>query len=199
MAARSRKSNPPSRPRPLHQPIPLWKDGKVAGEIDADAPGPGQIVLDLGEDWVPYIFTERASPTDERTPQSYRPTYLALARGQYPNDIHGARAKRDRYLEVFGILPTLSLVRDRFRETQKQDCISKVDLEPLKRYERIVAYIDNAKARRDSSMFVAIDRRVKQLLTNKASIRPTSSTHRSSPPATRPYSSNTKSMARRRS
>src|SRR3954464_10184444 len=35
-------------PRPLHQPIPLWKEGKVVGEIDAAAPAPGQIVLDLG-------------------------------------------------------------------------------------------------------------------------------------------------------
>jgi hypothetical protein len=151
-------------PRPLHQPIPLWKDGKIAGEIDADAPAPGQIVLDLGEDWVPYIFTERSLPTDERTPQSYRPTYLALARGEFPNDIHGARAKKDRYLEVFGILPTLNLVRDRFRETQKQDCISKLDLEPLKLYERIIPYTDMPKARRDSATFVAIDRRVKQLM-----------------------------------
>jgi hypothetical protein len=155
-------------PRPLHQPIPLWKDGKIAGEIDAAAPGPGQIVLDLGENWVPYIFTERSLPTDERTPQSYRPTYLALARGEYPHDIHGARAKRDRYLEVFGILPTLGLVRDRFRETQKQDCLSKVDLEPLKGYERIVPYIDMAKARRDSSTFLAIERRVKQLLSKQS-------------------------------
>ena len=163
-AARVEQGEPP---RPLHQPIPLWKSGKIWGEIDADAPAPGQIVLDLGEDWVPYIFTERSLPTDERTPQSYRSTYLALARGEFPSDIHGARAKKDRYLEVFGILPTLNLVRDRFRETQRQDCISKLDLEPLKLYERIVPYIDNAKARRDSATFVAIDRRVKQLLTKQ--------------------------------
>ena len=163
-AARVEQGEPP---RPLHQPIPLWKSGKISGEIDADAPAPGQIVLDLGEDWVPYIFTERSLPTDERTPQSYRSTYLALARGEFPSDIHGARAKKDRYLEVFGILPTLNLVRDRFRETQRQDCISKLDLEPLKLYERIVPYIDNAKARRDSATFVAIDRRVKQLLTKQ--------------------------------
>jgi len=160
-AARVEQGEPP---RPLHQPIPLWKDGKIAGEIDAASPGPGQIVLDLGDDWVPYIFTERSAPGDERTPQSYRPTYLALARGEFPHDIHGARAKKDRYLEVFGILPTLTLVRDRFRETQRQDCISKIDLEPLKAYERIVPYIDMPKARRDSATFVAIDRRLKQLM-----------------------------------
>ena len=163
----------PSEPaRPLHQPIPLWKEGKIAGEIDAAAPAPGQIVLDLGEDWVPYIFTEQSAPGDERLPQSYRATYLALARGSFPNDIHGARAKKDRYLEVFGILPTLNLVRDRFRETQKQDCLSKLDLEPLKRYERIVPYIDNAKARRDSSNFLAIERRVKQLLAKQSVDKP---------------------------
>jgi hypothetical protein len=145
----------------------------VVGEIDAAQPRtPGEVVVDLGEDWVPYIFTERTNPTDEPVPQSYRGTYLSLARGEYPNDHHGVRAKKDRYLELYGIPPTLGLLRARFRETQKQDCGSKVDLEPLKQYQRIVPYIDNPKARRDSSQFLSLEQRVNQLATKQGVDRP---------------------------
>src|SRR5882724_8591987 len=140
----------PPKPRAL-TPVPLWKEGKIAGEVDLAKPRASrELVLDLGDDWVPYIFTEQSSPTDPVVPQTYRATYLALARGEYPNDHHGVRAKKDRYLELYGILPTLSLLRTRFREAQRQDCASKLDLEPLKQYERIVPYVDNPKARRDS-------------------------------------------------
>ncbi len=147
-------------------PVPLWKDGKVSGEFDAaQARTARELVIDLGEDWVPYIFSERSAPGEQPVAQStYRATYLALARGEYPNDHHGQRAKKDRYLELYGILPTLSLLRSRFREAQKQDCASKIDLTPLEQYQRIVPYVDNPKAKRDSSQFLGIEQRIKQMM-----------------------------------
>jgi hypothetical protein len=144
----------------------MWKEGKLAGEFDVAQPRTGrELVIDLGEEWVPYIFTERSMPNEQPVAQSsYRGTYIALARGEYPSDHHGVRAKKDRYLELYGILPTLNLLRARFREAQKQDCASKVDLEPLKQYQRIVPYVDNPKARRDSSLFRGIEQRIKQIV-----------------------------------
>ena len=155
----------PPKARAL-KPVPLWKDGKVAGEFDVAAPKTSrEVVMDLGEEWVPYIFTERSLPTEQPVAQStYRATYLALARGEYPTDHHGQRAKKDRYLELYGILPTLNLLRARFREAQKQDCATKLDLEPLKQYQRIVPYVDNPKAKRDSSQFLSVEQRVKQMV-----------------------------------
>jgi hypothetical protein len=158
------QASAPATPPPL-QPVTLWKDGKPAGEIDLAQPHDARIVvLDLGEDWTPYIFTERSSPAEAPVPQSYRATYLALARGEFPNDHHGKRAKKDRYLELYGILPTLTLLRTRFREAVSQDCASKVDLEPLSQYERLLPYVDNGKAQRDSSQFLSLERRLKQAM-----------------------------------
>ncbi len=158
------QASEPAQPRSL-QPVPLWKDGKPAGEIDLAHPHDARIVvLDLGEDWVPYLFTERSRPDEELVPQSYRATYLALARGEFPHDHHGARARKDRYLELYGILPTLTLLRTRFREAISQDCATKVDLEPLKQYERLLPYVDNGKAQRDSSQFLAVERRLRQAM-----------------------------------
>ena len=152
-------------PKPkLGHPAAHWKDGQLAGETDLALPRTaGEIVLDVGEGWTPYIFSERTNPGDEVIPQSYRSTYLALARGEFPNDHHGARAKVDRYLELYGIPPTLKLLRTRFHETEKADCASKIDLEPLKQYSRIIAYVDNPTARHDSNQFLAAEQRVKQL------------------------------------
>src|SRR6185436_10121946 len=53
----------------LAQPVSIWKDGKVTGELDLAQPrAAGEIVLDLGEEWVPYIFTERTSGTEQALP-----------------------------------------------------------------------------------------------------------------------------------
>jgi hypothetical protein len=156
-----------AQPPPL-QPVPLWKDGRPAGEIDLARPHDARVVvLDLGEDWTPYIFTERSSPDEPLVPQSYRATYLALARGEYPHDHHGMRAKKDRYLELYGIPPTLTLLRTRFREAVSEDCASKVDLEPLGRYERLLPYVVDGTAQRDSSQFLALERRLKQEMTKQ--------------------------------
>jgi hypothetical protein len=156
------QTSAPAQPPPL-QPVPLWKDGKPAGEIDLAQPHDARIVvLDLGEDWTPYIFTERSNPDEKLVPQSYRATYLALARGEFPHDHHGTRAKKDRYLELYGIPPTLTLLRTRFREDVSQDCASRVDLGPLGQYERLLPYLVDGKAQRDSSQFLALERRVKE-------------------------------------
>src|SRR5262249_25220614 len=105
--------------------------------------------------------------TDQQVPQAYRSTYLALARGEFPKDLHGQRAKKDKYLELYGIAPTLALLRTRFEDMRRRDCGSKLDLTPLQHYERIVPYIDNPKAKRDSSAFLAVEQRMKQLMTRK--------------------------------
>jgi hypothetical protein len=153
---------------PLDQPIPLWANGKVQGQVDLAKPrAAGEMVLNLGENWTPYIFTEQTGSTDTPIPQSYRSTYLALARGEFPKDLHGQRAKKDKYLELYGIAPTLALLRTRYEDMQRRDCGSKLDLTPLQRYERIVPYVDNPKARRDSTQFLAVEQRMKQLLAHR--------------------------------
>jgi hypothetical protein len=156
------QSSASAHPPPL-QPVPLWKDGRPAGEIDLARPHDSRIVvLDLSEDWTPYIFTERSNPDEPIVPSSYRATYLALARGEFPHDHHGTRAKKDRYLELYGIPPTLTLLRTRFREAVTADCASKVDLAPLGQYDRLFPYLVDGNAQRDSTQFLALERRLQQ-------------------------------------
>jgi len=125
----------------LESPVPFWKGGASERPVDAaTAESEGYLLLDLGEDWTPFIFTDAASPDEERKPMSYRDTYLALARGEFPKDRHGARARKDKYLELYGILPTLTLLRTRFEEVRELDCAAELDLEPLQTFEGFLAY-----------------------------------------------------------
>ncbi len=125
----------------LEAPVPFWNDGSAQGEVDAaKAELDGRLLLDLGEDWTPYIFTDSSSPEEEPKLMAYRPTYLALARGEFPKDRHGARARKDKYLELYGILPTISLLRARFDEVRNLECAETLDLKPLQDFEGFLAY-----------------------------------------------------------
>jgi hypothetical protein len=133
----------------IEDPVTLWRDGNAEREVDrVRAKAQGHLLLDLGEDWTPYIFTEASSPNEQPKPSQYRSTYLALARGEFPKDRHGYRAKTDRYLELYGILPTLTLLRKRFEEARALECAEDLDLAPLKEFGGFLAYRDGRTAAR---------------------------------------------------
>jgi hypothetical protein len=149
-------------PAPLHDPVPLWKDGRIQGEVESDAEG--YLVVDLGDDWTPYLFSERSDPGEEPVPNAFRETYLALARGEYPDDYLGERAREDKYLELYGIPPTVTLMRTRFEETASRACNAELDYEPLLRFEGFVAYESNRAAERAVARYEAGKQTVHRLL-----------------------------------
>jgi hypothetical protein len=125
----------------LQAPVAFWKDGKAQGQVDAArADEEGNLLLDLGEGWTPYILTEAAGPDGQLKTSEYRSTYLALARGEFPEDRHGYRAQKDQYLELYGILPTLALLRQRFRDVRGLQCAQELDLVPLQEFDGFLAY-----------------------------------------------------------
>ena len=153
-----------SRPPPLSKPVPLWEKGKSTRMIDAaKASEEGYVVVDLGEEWTPYIFTERGSENEEPVANAYRATYLALARGEFPDDHHGRRAANDKYLELYGIMPTLSLLRERFRKVKALPCAQSMDLKPFQEFEGLVAYQNNDEARAMSRRHKLLDKQLSEL------------------------------------
>lgn len=137
-----------TRPPPMHQPVPLWQDGKIAKKVDAaTADLNGYVVLDIGDEWTPYIFSERGSDDEKIVPNPYRKVYLELANGDFPNDWHGERAREDKYLELYGIMPTLSVLQKRFEKVMKLTCWDKLDLSALDGYDGFIVYQSNTRAR----------------------------------------------------
>lgn len=154
-----------SRPPPMHQPVPLWEEGGSEREVDAaDASLEGYVVVDLGEAWTPYILSNRDTPEAPLVPNTYRDTYLALARGELPDDHHGARARRDKYLELYGIMPTFGLLRERMRTVGGLECAASLDLAPLTDFDGFVAYRNNNTARRDARHFNVLERQVGEVV-----------------------------------
>ncbi|MFI5308848.1 MAG: hypothetical protein ACHQ53_15935, partial [Polyangiales bacterium] len=133
---------PPSADTPpMAQPVPLFEHGAVSGQVDAaTASAQGYVVLDLGEAWVPYLFTDGPSDKGRTLKNAYREVYLPLARGEYPKDFQGERARDDKYLELYGIQPTFGLLRQRFRRTAGLECDQHLDLAPLQAFHGLIVH-----------------------------------------------------------
>jgi hypothetical protein len=144
-------------PVPLEAPVAFWKDGSSQGDVDAvKADEAGHLLLDLGEEWTPYILTEATAPDGLGQTSEYRSTYLALARGEFPDDRHGYRAEKDQYLELYGILPTLSLLRERFRDVRALECAQGLDLASLQEFEGFLAYQKGRRPARRLARYVLL-------------------------------------------
>jgi hypothetical protein len=143
----------------------VWEDGRPVREVDAaTAREEGYLVLDLGEAWTPYLFTTRGNASEPEKPHAYRATYLALARGEFPPDHHGERARVDKYLELYGIPPTLGLLRQRMRRTRNLACAAHLDLEPLRRFTGVIVYENNDVARQFARQVRALESQVEELV-----------------------------------
>jgi len=163
--AKEPEAPPPPPGAPMVDPVSLWEKGGSAREVDAaTATASGHLVLDLGEAWTPYIFSEGNGPDGEPRSNAYRETYLALAAGQYPDNHHGERAQNDKYLELYGIMPTLSVLRERFRQTADRKCDAQLDLTPLVEYAGLVTYGSNDAARKQAADFAYLRNQVKKYL-----------------------------------
>ena len=153
-----------TRPPPMHQPVPLYETGATTRQIDAATARENHyVVLDLGEEWTPYLFSESDSANELPMPNAYRATYLALARGELPDDHHGERARDDKYLELFGIMPTLGLLRSRFQHTRDLECTAGLDLEPLRTFEGFITYESREEGRNFARRFRVLENQMNDL------------------------------------
>jgi hypothetical protein len=128
-------------PQELLQPVNLWKNGQQTGQVDAQGPDAGEYVfMDLGEGWTPILFTDGVDAEGKERPHSFRPTYLALARGEFPDDPFGERARDDKYLELYGIMPTLGVLRGRLKWAMNLECSKQLDLTAIVNFNGVVTY-----------------------------------------------------------
>jgi hypothetical protein len=149
---------------PPGQGVPLWEHGKQARMIDAAATGRKYVVVDLGEAWTPYLLADGVKADGTPVSSDYKATYLALARGEFPDDLHGQRAQDDKYLELFGILPTLRVMRERMRATAKLACAAELDYAPFENYDSLETYTSNIVARKRAQEFAAQQARVTEVM-----------------------------------
>src|SRR3954465_8999836 len=99
-------------------PIPVLEGGRVVGQkTPENARKEGLTVVDLSDDWLPYVFSQT-----EDKPQPLRPFLIDLANGRLRTGRKYARAHEDRFFEVFGIFPSLNMVRRRLADKKRHAC-----------------------------------------------------------------------------
>lgn len=105
--------------------VAVWRDGKRTQMwCRSEAVAHGLTVIDLGDDWVPPFL----GPDDDGSATGYAATYRALAQERFADaGLDGELATRDRYLELFGIVPTQGVARVRIADDQRHKCHDAVD------------------------------------------------------------------------
>src|SRR5206468_9584734 len=102
--------------------IPIVERGHTAGQTSADdAARNGLTVVNLSDDWLPYVFSEEPDK-----PQPLRPYLIDLANGRFRSGSAYARAREDRFFEAFGVFPSLNLVRRRLADKKRHACHERV-------------------------------------------------------------------------
>jgi Putative peptidoglycan binding domain len=161
--ARAQPTEPP--PPELLEPVDLWKDGQPSGQIDAQGSAlDDHVFLDLGEGWTPILFSDGEGAEQQPLPHSFRPTYLSLARGQFKKEPFYDRARDDKYLELYGIMPTLSVLRERLHWAEKLACKEQLDLTAINTFTGVVAYEGPAQATNTRSRYLVARKYVERFL-----------------------------------
>ena len=102
--------------------LTVVEGGRSVGQsTPEDARRKGLTVVDLSDDWLPYVFSE----TPEK-PQPLRPYLIDLANERFRGGSAYARAREDRHFEAFGIFPSLNLVRRRLADKRRHACHARV-------------------------------------------------------------------------
>jgi hypothetical protein len=102
--------------------IMVVEGGRAVGQTTSEsARRDGLTVVDLSDDWLPYVFSEEPGK-----PQPLRPYLIDLANGRFRPGSKYARAREDRYFEAFGVFPSLNLIRRRLADRKRHACHDRV-------------------------------------------------------------------------
>ncbi|HVR00591.1 MAG TPA: L,D-transpeptidase [Polyangia bacterium] len=107
----------------------------VGGEervVDADvARARGLTLVDLGDDWAPALFDDGAAAGGAPLPNHYRAVFTGLAGDRTDGDGQRLDAGDKNYLELYGIPPTLGVLRARFLADAARTCDPSFDTSTL--------------------------------------------------------------------
>ena len=83
--------------------------------VDADvARARGLTLVDLSDGWAPRIFADGVAADGAVLPNRYRTVFVGLANNKTDGDGQPLSPGEQNYLELYGIPPTLSVLRERF-------------------------------------------------------------------------------------
>src|SRR5947207_809110 len=92
--------------------------GRFTGQTTPEsARKDGLTVVDLSDDWLPFVFSE----TPDK-PQPLRPYLIDLANERFRSGKEYAKPREDRHFEAFGIFPSPNYLRRRLADKKRHTC-----------------------------------------------------------------------------
>lgn len=106
------------------QPVPIFADGVEVGVTCATRPRGDLTIVDLSATWTPAAL----APGPEGDAPAYRALYLALADGRLADaGDEGTYATYDRHVEIYGIVPALSVIGAWLDDDARHRCHAQID------------------------------------------------------------------------
>ena len=131
MAADDSDALPPVSDLPLEQRA-IQVVGGAERVVDAAAArARGLTVVDLSDGWVPRVLADQPGPKGTTLENPYRAIYSGLASDRGDGDGQPLAAGERNYLDLYGIPPTLSVLRRRFLEDSRRTCAADIDADTL--------------------------------------------------------------------
>ena len=133
-------NKPASPPKPDPDALPEAGSGLaadrraiqvVAGQervVDGEqAVARGLTLVDLSDGWAPFIFQDGKAADGALLPNRYRAVFVGLANDHTDGDGEDLPPGEKNYLELYGIPPSLSVLRARFLADASRTCEASVD------------------------------------------------------------------------
>ncbi len=120
---------------PEDQRVYVAKDGKLEIRRVGEAEKFGYLLVDLGDEAVPFIFSQT-----DGAPNRYRQTFLDIANDRTDERGQPMAPGRHNYVELFGIPPSLSVLARRFQEDEQRACYAKLNVEFFRQTRLSVTY-----------------------------------------------------------
>jgi hypothetical protein len=117
--------------------------------VDAHAAeAAGYTLVDLSDDWTPFLFAEQTTPEGQPLPNRYRRVFTGLANDQLDSDGEPLEPGEKNYLELYGIPPSISVLRARFLQDAEHPCHDQESVDALEAVET-VSYVAPEEMKRD--------------------------------------------------
>lgn len=165
----------PPPPDPLrHQPslpeaqrLLIVVDGQERVVDRAAARAAGYTEVDFSDDWTPRIFQPQSGPDGQLMPNRYRRIFIGLSNDETDGDGRPLPKDEKNYLEVFGIPPSMGVIRDRFVDDAASKCLAGVDFKLIGSLEKLT-YRNRSKERRHKSTMRRYRKTLKKALKKAA-------------------------------
>jgi hypothetical protein len=109
--------------------------------VDAEAArARGLTLVDLRDDWAPALFDDGAGPNGAVLPNHYRAIFTGLASDRKDGDGQPLEPGERNYLELYGVPPTLGVLRARFLADAARQCDPTFDTAKLLAVDEITTW-----------------------------------------------------------